>query len=295
MPDICFWNKCDNKCVMCTNPPEFSRSSPLGNYDIKTQIEKLEAYLSGVKDTYYSNRQRHDYINITGGEPTIHPDFFPLLYALRKRLPETPITLLTNGRRLGDKKFFDKFLKIAKQPFSLGVPLHAGEKKLFEKITQVKGSFEQTIKCLNNLYNFFPGKVQIRVVLHKLNFRKAGEIADFVFKKWGKRFSLAFIHYEIEGMSDINSKKVGLKLKESAKILKESHKHLKNLNFELYHYPLCVLDANLRKYAKITLPAEERVYPKKCLKCYLRKKCLGLMKEYYKVYGDKELRPEKKK
>lgn len=131
MPDICFWNKCDNKCVMCTNPPAFSNLSPIGNYDFKTQLAKLEAYLSGVKDTYYSNRQRHDYLAITGGEPTMHPQFFALLYALRKRLPETPITLLTNGRRLGEKKFFEKFLKIARQPFSVGVPLHAHRAREF--------------------------------------------------------------------------------------------------------------------------------------------------------------------
>ncbi len=294
MPDICFWNKCDNKCIMCTNPPEFSRSSPEGNYDFKTQLAKLEAYLSGNKDTYYSNRRRHDYISITGGEPTMHPDFFALLYAVRKRLPQTPITLLTNGRRLGDRKFFEKFLKIAKQPFSVGVPLHSQDRQLFEKITGVKGSYLQTLSCLDNLFARFPGDVQIRVVIHKLNYKKIGDIAAFISKRWGKRFKAALIHYEIEGMSDINSKKVGLKLTQSAKAIEKSAKALSGLDFELYHYPLCVLSDSLRDKARITLPGEERVYPPVCFRCALRKKCLGLMKEYFKVYGYSELKAQRK-
>lgn len=279
---------------MCTNPPEFSISSPQCNYDLKTQLAKLESYLSGNKDTYYSNRYRHDYISITGGEPTMHPDFFALLYAIRKRLPQIPITLLTNGRRLSDKKFFEKFLKIAKQPFSVGVPLHADNKQLFEKITGVKGSFEQTLSCLDNLFSSFTGDVQIRVVIHKLNYKKIADIATFISKKYGKRFRVAFIHYEIEGMSHINSAKVGLKLSQSAKIIEKSLKIISELDFELYHYPLCILSKSLRDKARITLPIDERVYPEVCYRCVLRKKCLGLMKEYFEVYGCRELRSQKK-
>ena len=60
--------------------------------------------------------------------------------------------------------------------------------------------------------------------------------------------------------------------------------------FELYHYPLCVLDEGLRPLARITLPQEERVYPENiCGKCSQRKNCLGLMIDYYKIFGDKEL------
>ena len=46
MPDIAFWNKCNNKCVMCTNTAVFS-SQPSSRYGLKFQIGKLERYLTG--------------------------------------------------------------------------------------------------------------------------------------------------------------------------------------------------------------------------------------------------------
>lgn len=297
MPDICFWNKCDNKCVMCTNPPEFSKASPIGNYDLKTQIAKFKAYMSGAGDIYRAGNGRLDYISITGGEPTMHPRFLSLLYYIRKSAPRAHITLLTNGRRLGDASFFKKFIKIAAQPFSVAIPLHAADASNFEKITGIKGSFDQSLAGLDNLLSFFPGPVDIRVVIHRMNINLLGEIIDFIQARWGKRKNLrvVFIHYEIEGMSSVNSRKVGLRLPVSAAKLLSCLKALKGLNFELYHYPLCVLNPKLRRYARITLPDDERVYTAKCSKCSLRKKCLGLMKEYYSSYGDGELKPIRKK
>jgi len=35
---------------------------------------------------------------------------------------------------------------------------------------------------------------------------------------------------------------------------------------------------------------DERIYTEKCRLCRLKKKCLGLMKRYYELYGDNELK-----
>ena len=96
MPDIPFWNKCNNKCVMCTNLPAFARL-PGDNYGLKGQIGKLERYLKGLGPVYLKNDGSADFVSLTGGEPTIHPDFFKLLSYFRKRLPGLPITLLSNA------------------------------------------------------------------------------------------------------------------------------------------------------------------------------------------------------
>lgn len=289
MPDICFWNKCNNRCVMCTNPREFSLSTPLKNYDLKTQILKFKSYLSGNK-VYESNKERRDYINITGGEPTLHPNFFELLYYIRKNSLNIPITLLTNGRKFSNKKFLNKFISIARQPFKIAIALHSSKKELFEKITGVKGSFNQTVKALDNLKGSFKGEIEIRIVLHKLNIYNLREILDFIAERWGYGIKIVIIHYEIEGMSEINIKNLDLSLSESAKEILKSLKSLKKFHFNLYHYPLCVLDKKLRPYAMITLPKEDRVYTKICGDCKMKAKCLGLMREYYKIYGDGEIR-----
>ena len=47
----------------------------------------------------------------------------------------------------------------------------------------------------------------------------------------------------------------------------------------------------LRPLCWITLPPEDRVYPERtCARCSARKKCLGLMAEYRKFFGDGELK-----
>lgn len=294
MPDICLWNKCNNRCIMCTNPDEFSKSSPINNYDLKTQIKKINLYLKG-KNVFASNPGRRDYINITGGEPTIHPDFFKILYYIRKNLPNIPITLLSNGRKFSDKKFLSEFIKYARQPFSVGINLPSTNKRIFEKITGIKGSYSQTVNGIENLLKHFKGNVELRIVLIKQNLNYLHSTLNNLKKKFIKypNWRVTIIHYEIEGMSEVNHKLINIKLKDSAKYLKKIKKTLLSYPREirLYHYPLCILDKQLRKLAWITLPKEERIYSRKCKNCILRKKCLGLMKEYYKIYKDDELKP----
>ena len=293
MPDISFWNKCNNKCIMCTNPREYSLSSPIGNYDLKTQIKKINLYLTGVNDIYYSNRDRKDYINITGGEPTTHPNFFPLIKYISDKMKNIPITILTNGRRLSDERFTKKLSSIADERFTIAVSLHSFNKKTFEKITGVRNSYEETLKGIINLSKYFPGSIEIRIVIHNLNIGDLERTILFVkdILITHKNWYIVIIHYEIEGVAEENKEKIKLKLKESAEVLKNIDIDiLKSTSTRLYHFPLCVLDQSLRKYAWVTLPKEEVVYTKKCQLCKLQKKCVGLMKRYYELYGDEELK-----
>ena len=294
MPDVCVWNKCNNRCIMCPNPDEFVNSPSEGNYDLKTQIKKLNLYLKGTK-VYEGNKEFDNYINLTGGEPTIHRDFFKLIYCFRKELSHIPITLLTNARKFKDEKFTIKFIKLAKQPFSVAVNFPASKKNIFEKITAVKGSFLETLKGIQNLMKYFNGNIEFRIVLIKQNYKYLDNTLIYLYKKFKKyrNWRVAIIHYEIEGKSLENHKKISVKLSQTARELSKMKEWILNFNREirLYHYPLCVVDKELRKCCWITLPEEERIYTQKCEKCTLKRKCLGLMLEYYKIYGDYELNP----
>ncbi len=291
MPDISLWNICNNKCVMCTNPKEYSNADPQGNYDIKTQIKKLKLYIKGM-NVYNSNSDKKDYINITGGEPTLHPDFLRFITYLRKELPEIPITLLTNGRSFSNENFLAKFVSLATPPFTVAVSFHSYNKKTFEKITGIKNSYEQTIKGIKNIALKFKGELEIRIVIHRLNIKDLDKTILFLkdFLLGYKNWRITIIHYEIEGISEKNKRKIYLKLSESAQKIYSIKDILNGINLRLYHFPLCVLNKELRKYAWITLAKDERIYTDKCKNCKLKKKCLGLMKRYYELYGDSELK-----
>ena len=294
MPDVCVINKCNNKCIMCTNPDEFVNSSVEGNYDLKTQIKKLSLYLKGIK-VYEGNKEFDNYINFTGGEPTIHKDFFKLIYYFKKNLPHIPITLLTNARNFKGEAFTIKFSKIAKQPFSVAINFPSSKKEVFENITGIKGSFSETLNGIKNLMKYFDGEIEFRIVLIKQNYRLLKDTLIYLWEKFKKQknWRVSIIHYEIEGKAIKNHKKISVKLSQTSKELSKIKKLILNYDhaIRLYHYPLCVVDKELRKLCWITLPKKERIYTQKCKKCIVRKNCLGLMLEYYKIYGDYELKP----
>lgn len=293
MPDISFWNKCNNKCIMCTNPREYSLSNPIGNYDLKTQIKKINMYLDGIEDVYYSNRNRKDYINITGGEPTIHPNFFHLIKYINDKTKNIPITILSNGRKFADEKFTRKFAAISNKRFTVAISFHSLNKQTFEKITGIKNSYQQTLSGIINLSKYFQGNIEIRIVIHKLNVNEIEKTMLFIkdILIANKNWYIVLIHYEIEGVGEENKNKIRLKLSESANILKGINtEFFKIISIRLYHFPLCVLTPELRKYAWVTLSNEDVIYTQKCKGCKARKRCVGLMRRYYELYGDDELK-----
>jgi MoaA/NifB/PqqE/SkfB family radical SAM enzyme len=293
MPDIAFWNKCNNKCVMCTNEGGFALNDS-AHYALRPQVEKLERWLKGQGKVYLKNDDKPDFVSLTGGEPTIHPDFFRLLAYFRRRLPGTGITLLSNGRTFSDKDFTRRFLKVAAPPFAVAVPVHAPAAALHDKIAGVNGAFRQTLSGLDNLFSE-NGKVEleIRLVLHRLNIKSLGKLLAFLLERYPdtRRYRVTAIHYEIEGMSLANHRRLALRLKESAAALGAALPLIKRFKtFRLYHFPRCLVRPELRRLCWVTLPPEDRVYAAKCKGCRARRGCLGLMAEYYKAFGDGELR-----
>jgi pyruvate-formate lyase-activating enzyme len=294
MPDIPVWNKCDNKCVMCTNDPSFALQAS-SHYALKSQVAKLERWLRGIGPVYLKNAGRSEFVSLTGGEPTLHPDFFKLLAYFRLRLPGVPITLLSNGRRFGVRAFAEKFCAAARQPFSVAVALHGPSAALHDGVSGVRGSFAQTVRGFENLLSL-PGApfLEIRLVLHKKNIAALERTLGFLLKNFPDTaaYRVTAIHYEIEGMSLANHRKVALPLSVSAAKLGACLPLIKRFrDFRLYHFPLCVVRRELRPLCWITLPPEDRLYPElRCGRCKARKKCLGLMAEYARFFGDKELK-----
>lgn len=294
MPAISVWNKCNNKCIMCTNMKEYSEGSS-EQYTLKNQIKKMEEYILGNTSIFYKGSENSNYIALTGGEPTLHPDFLKLLNYYRKRCSNVQITLLTNGRTLANEEFAKKYLSAVGSLGRTIIPLHSSEPQEHDYISGVEGSFLQTVKGLENLFRLASPRHEIglRYIHHGIGKNRLERTLNFILEKFPNtsRYSVSIIHFEIEGQSEINEKEIHLSLKDSAaEVLAAKPIIEKFNNISLFHYPLCVLHPSLRKYALITLPASERVYPEKiCGHCCRREDCVGLMVDYNRLFGDKEL------
>ena len=280
---------------MCTNPESFFAVK--GNhYGLKHQKEKLDKYLSGDTEVYPKNSLLNDFFLLTGGEPTLHPHFIPLISHFSKKIPDVELRLLTNGRLFFYKNFASEFLKHIRPPFLTAISLHSSTAAKHDAITRASGSFVQTVEGVKNLITLKGDghEIEIRVILHKKMINDLRDILRFLLSEFGNTslYRLTLIYFECEGQARTHFKELMLPLKQTSDELSRHKKFLDRFkNLRLYHFPLCVLREDLRLFSGITLPISDRIYSPKCHKCNLRENCFGLMRWYYGSFGDSEIAP----
>jgi len=283
MITIAIWNKCNNNCLMCTNPPDYKNG---GGYDYEDLVIR-----------YKNLSEKETEIQLTGGEPTLHPHFFDFLEFLRKKCPEAKITLITNGRLFDHPDFTKKCLAIGNINFQIS--LHGPNEVLHDKITGVKGSFEETVRGIQNILNFRSqnSELELRIVMHKPTLPHIGKIYQFMIKNFPKAERIVFIFMEMEGMAGVNIKRTGIRFEDALPYLKELFGYFKTspIEIRLYHFPLCVLPPKFWPYIWRTLPFEEVIYLPICERCEYKTYCLGIHKLYPQYMGTKEFQPIKEK
>ena len=121
MPDFPIWPQCNIACVFCSNPVEDFRHTT-DKYGFDELKKKLADYKSGLR-TFVKFDEERDYFNLTGGEPTNHPDFLKLLAHIRTEFPQNLIRLLSNGRMFAYEDFARRTCGIGQLPFEIAVPM----------------------------------------------------------------------------------------------------------------------------------------------------------------------------
>ena len=288
MPDIPVWNKCDNRCLMCANRPGFSRP-PSGRYRLKNQIRRFESYLSGRKEAYAKNSEDLRALNLTGGEPTLNPDFLKLLAYFRKRARGGELTLLTNGRSFADPVFASAALRTAKAPFAVAVSLHGSTPVSHDAVTGVPGSFAAALKGMRNIcaHKGRGQTLEIRLVLHRRTIKGLKNTLLLLLREFAgcRGWRAVALHYEPEGRA-LRDLSLALRLETSAAEVNSVSGLIRRFReFRLYHFPLCALKKELRRISRVSLPLEDRVYPKPCSSCAVKASCPGITRRYCARFG----------
>ena len=285
--DICVWDKCNNNCLMCSNPdkpwPSFN-GRPEQGYDYKTLIKRIERFKAKIL--------KSDAIVLTGGEPTLHPRFIDILKFLRQNYPDKEIRILTNGRRFVYPDFAQEILQT--DNLNVAVSLYGPTAAIHDAITQTEKSFEQTLKGLENLLLYKrDGQIfEIRTVISRLSYKHLKEILELVKIRFGSIDRFVLIFMEVEGQADKNLKRVGVSYSQIKPHLEEIQPLFNNFKeFRLYHFPLCTLGAEFWPYLWRTLPAKEVAFVARCGQCQYKQYCLGIHKGYLKKIGSKEFKP----
>jgi molybdenum cofactor biosynthesis enzyme MoaA len=293
MPDFPLWPQCNIGCVFCSNPVEGYRETT-EKYSFEELKKKVAGYKKGAK-TFLKFDEVRDYFNLTGGEPTIHPEFHKVLAHIRQEFPVTLIRLLTNGRMLSYPDFARRTCGIAQTPFEFAVPLFGYDPKTHESISRTPKSFEQTTAGLRNLKEFKkPGQiVEVRVILTKIQVKYLDGMLDMLLAEFPWIDRLTFLFVELEGFADQFQKRLMFKMTDCAEHLDRNYDKLvqfKDVRF--YHFPLCVLPTRLWPFVWNTLADFKVTYFEECrTQCTYKEQCVGVHRSYERYMGAPDITP----
>lgn len=150
---------CNQNCLFCLDK-EAQDGSILS-------LKEIEADL---KNGYNSGAKR---VVLSGGEPTIHPQFIEII-KLAKKIGCEHIQAITNGLKLSDENFFDCAVKAGLNEIT--VSIHGHTSAIHDKLVGAKGAFIKALKTLKNSKKYPNLIVSIDVCINKLNIRHLPEI-----------------------------------------------------------------------------------------------------------------------
>ncbi|MFA5188681.1 MAG: radical SAM protein [Patescibacteria group bacterium] len=273
-------NLCNAKCLFCNFPDDCRVLS----------LDEAKKEIDTITD---------DSVAFTGGEPTIHPFLKETIsYAKQKGIKN--IELQSNC-------FLLENLDLVKELKALGltgvfVTVHSEQKEVFEKITQVPGSFEKVLQGIANLISLGV-KVRINIVINFLNYKNLEEITKFIYSQFPQIKSIDY-SFVVPVEKVLKQPELLPKISEVVPFLKKAFKYCQENKISFSNpgcgLPLCFipeykensLEYNfLKKQIENGLISDnrfEKIKFAKCKTCEFDEFCLGFWPNYVKIHGEQE-------
>jgi len=161
---------CNLTCPVC-----YAESGP--HRQTHRSLEQVEFML----DCVVRNEKEPDIVQISGGEPTIHPQFFEILDAARRR-PIKHLMVNTNGIRIAQEPEFAKRLKDYLPGFELYLQFDSLEEG---PLRELRGADLRRIRlqALENLNQHNISTTLVVTVKKGSNDQELGRIIDFALKQ----------------------------------------------------------------------------------------------------------------
>ena len=165
-------DRCNLTCPTC-----YAGSSP--TYGRHRTLDEVKAMLDSVVE----HERKPDIVQISGGEPTIHPDFFEILdYAIT--LPIRHIMINTNGIKIAQSKEFSEKLKTydAAGTDSPGIEIYLQfDSFKSDALIKMRGRDLTEIRneCLEKLNEYNIHTTLVATIEKGLNDDELGKIIDF--------------------------------------------------------------------------------------------------------------------
>ncbi len=224
--NITFGHSCNNNCVHCIIGYEARKNfKDRTTEEIKKRLEK-------------AREEKVGQVIFIGGEITIRQDFFELLeYAKKLGLK---VHVETNGRMFSMEKFAKRTLDLMPD-LDMMMSFHSSIPEIQDKITQVKGSFKQSVSGIKNLKKYGLKNLQIDTVISKFNYKNLPEIVQFFKKLKVDESHLTLMR--IGGNSEKNLDKLFVPIKKIQPYLFKALRLGENIGLKVktYGFPYCTI------------------------------------------------------
>lgn len=251
--------RCNHRCIMCPQPP------------ILQEQDKTPFNLQLIS-LFDKNTQE---IGITGGEPTLIGDnLFTLINHIKKELPQTAISILSNGVKFADKECAMKLAKCRHHDLQIDIPLFSDIAEEHNRIVGAK-TFYKTVQGLYNLA-LFRQRIGLRIV-HKQTYKRLPQFADFIYHNFPFVVQVAFMQMETTGLAKENFEDLWIDPHDYNNELREAVLLLADRGMKPYIYnaQLCILPEDIRCYAQQSISNWKDIYIEECDGCVLKGQCAG--------------------
>ncbi|MBI3785631.1 MAG: radical SAM protein, partial [Deltaproteobacteria bacterium] len=169
--------KCANRCVFCATGDRVSAA---------LSWEKIDGILRQHRD------EGTEHLDIDGGEPTLHPRLIDAI-TLARDLGYQSINVTTNGRMLRDRALAESLLHSGVTHLLISV--HGATAAVHDEQTGVSGSFEQTIRGVDNVMDLRPAHlpVGLNVTITRGNVDHLGPLTALAVAKGFYKINFQFI------------------------------------------------------------------------------------------------------
>ncbi len=163
-------DRCNLACPTC-----YAESSP--HHGRHRTLEEIEAML----DLVVANEGEPDVVQISGGEPTIHPQFFDIL-DIAKRKPIRHLMVNTNGIRIAKDPGFAERLASYAPDFEVYLQFDSFQPAVLEHL-RGENLLETKLKALENLNRVNLSTTLVMTLQKGLNDQEIGPVLDFALQQ----------------------------------------------------------------------------------------------------------------
>ena len=161
---------CNLRCPTC-----YANSGP------ERQTHRSLEQIEGMLDAAVRNEKEPDVIQISGGEPTIHPQFFQILDAARRR-PIKHLMVNTNGLKIARQSGFAERLKSYAPHFEVYLQFDSLEEAPYREL-RGEELLETKLKAIERLNEVGLSTTLVGTLRRGLNEHEIGGIIEFALRQ----------------------------------------------------------------------------------------------------------------